>query len=90
MPAETKAPDVKKPPKSFEIVIDGESYEVSDKEMSAAQILALAGRASDEYYLVELRGKKERISYKDNPDELIKLRPGSKFITVSTGETPVS
>ena len=90
MPTETETPAAKKPPKYFEITIDGKPYEVSEKEMTAAQILELAGKSPTEYYLVEIRGKKERISYKDKPDELVKLHPGSKFITVSTGETPVS
>jgi len=90
MATETEAPDARKPPKSFEITIDGQPYEVSEKELTAAQILGLAGKPPTEYYLVEIRGKKERISYKDDPNVRVKLHPGSKFITVSTGETPVS
>ena len=90
MPTETETSAAKKPPKSFGITIDGKPYEVSEKEMTAAQILELATKSPTEYYLVEIRGKKERISYKDKPDEPVKLHPGSKFVTVSTGETPVS
>jgi len=90
MATETETPDAKKPSKMFEITIDGKPYEVSEKELTAAQILGLASKSASEYYLVELRGKKERISYKGKPDEEVKLHPGSKFITVSTGETPVS
>jgi hypothetical protein len=90
MATETETPAAKKPPKSFEITIDRKPYEVSEKELTAAQVLGLAGRSPAEYYLVEIRGKKERISYKDKPDAVVKLHAGSKFITVSTGETPVS
>jgi hypothetical protein len=90
MATETDAPNAKKPPKSFEITIDGPPYEVSEKELTAAQILGLAGKVPAEYYLVEIRGKKERTSYKDDPNSTVRLHPGSKFITVSTGETPVS
>jgi Multiubiquitin len=90
MATETEAPNAKKPPKSFKITIDGKPYQVAEKELTAAQILGLAGKTPAEYYLVEIRGKKERISYKDKPNELVKLHAGSKFITVSTGETPVS
>jgi hypothetical protein len=90
METQTEAPNAKKPPKSLEITIDGRPYEISEKELTAAQILGLAGKLPAEYYLVEIRGKKERISYKDDLNVLVKLHPGSKFIAVSTGETPVS
>lgn len=90
MATDTEKPDSKKPPKTFEITIDGKPFPVIEKESTAAQILALAGKTPAEYYLVEIRGKKERISYKGKPNELVKLHAGSKFITVSTGETPVS
>lgn len=73
-----------------EISIDGESFTASAKEMTARAILALASKDAAAYYLVEIKGKKERVSYKDRPDTVIKLHKGSKFITVSTGETPVS
>jgi hypothetical protein len=91
MATETEATDdARKTPKTFEITIDGKAYKVSEKELTATQILALAGKTSAEYYLVEIRGKKERVSYKDKPGAVVKLHPGSKFITVSTGDTPVS
>lgn len=90
MPTETETTAPKKPSKSFEITIDRKPYEVTEKELTATEILELAGKSPAEYYLVEIRGKKERVSYKDKPDAVVKLHPGSKFITVSTGETPVS
>ena len=86
----TDTTDARKTLKTFEITIDGKAYNVVEKELTATQILALAGRSSAEYYLVEIRGKKERISYKDRPNAEVKLHPGSKFVSVSTGETPVS
>jgi hypothetical protein len=90
MATETESTDARKTPKTFEITIDGKSYNVAEKTMTATQILALAGKTSVEYYLVEIRGRKERVSYKDQPNAEVKLHPGSKFISVSTGETPVS
>ncbi len=90
MSSETDTQDAKKPAKTIEITIDGKAYEVPKEEETAGQILGLAGRTPAEYYLVELKGKKERISYKDRPDAVVKLHAGTRFITVSTGETPVS
>jgi hypothetical protein len=74
----------------IDITIDGSPYTVTSREMTARELLALAGKDAEEFYLVEIKGKKERVSYKDNPDAEIKLHEQSKFITVSTGDTPVS
>ena len=90
MATETETPGAKRSSKSFEITIDGKPYDVSEKELTATQILGLTSKSPAEYYLVEIRGKKERRSYKDTPEAPVKLHPGSRFITVSTGETPVS
>lgn len=76
--------------KSFEIEIDNSPYEVTEREMTAEQILQLVGKSSATDYLVEIRGQRERESYEGRPNEIIKINPGSKFITVSTGPTPVS
>jgi hypothetical protein len=73
-----------------DITIDGSPYTVDEREMTVRELLALAGKDPVTFYLVQIVGKKERVSYKDKPDEEIKLHEKSKFITVSTGETPVS
>jgi hypothetical protein len=76
--------------KEIEFTIDGKPYETESKELTAQGILGLVDKEPSGYYLVEIRGKKERFSYKDSPETIVKLHQGSKFITVSTGETPVS
>lgn len=76
--------------KGFEIEIDGNNYEVTEHEMTAEQVLQLVGKSSTTDYLVEIRGQRERESYQGRPEAVIKINPSSKFITVSTGPTPVS
>lgn len=76
--------------KPFDIEIDGGDYEVTKRDMTPRQILQLVGKSVETDYLVEIRGQRERESYQGRPDEVIKVNPGSKFITVSTGPTPVS
>ena len=76
-------------PKTIEILIDGDPYEVAERELTVGGILALAGKDPASFYLVEIKGAREREPHKD-PAEQIKLHPHSKFVTVSCGETPVS
>ncbi len=76
-------------PKLIEITIDEQTYEVREKDLAVREILALAAKDANSYYLVEIKGKKERRKYTD-PDERVNLRKGSKFVTVFRGETPVS
>ena len=76
-------------PHTIEFQIDGETYTTRERDLSVGEILRLAGRDPASYYLVEIKGQREREPHKD-PAEKIKLHPHSKFITVSSGETPVS
>jgi len=76
--------------KAFGIEIDGQKFEITEREMTAGEILQVVGKSADTVYLVEIRGQRERESYQGRPDTVIKVSPGSKFITVSTGPTPVS
>jgi hypothetical protein len=75
--------------KSFEVTVDGETVTTDRHELTAGDVLALAGKDPAGYYLVELKGPRERKEYKD-PAESVHLHPGSTFVTVSTGPTPVS
>jgi hypothetical protein len=77
-------------PKTIEITIDEQRYEVREREMTVGEILALAGKTFETHYLVEIKGKKERERYDESPDQRVKLHRGSKFVTVFRGETPVS
>ena len=60
-----------------------------ERELTVGEILALAGKDPASFYLVEIKGPREREPHKD-PARAIKLHPHSKFVTVSCGETPVS
>lgn len=75
--------------KQFEISIDGESYEAPEKDMTANELLALAGLATNEHYLVEIKGKHQE-PYDGQGDKTIHLHEGSKFISVFTGATTVA
>lgn len=79
-----------KPDRAVEIFIDGDLVEAPDHSESERQLLALIGKKIEEAYLVLIKGKRERESYKDRPDEPIKLHKGMKFVTVCVGPTPVS
>lgn len=85
-----KQQDDKAKQRPVEIEVDGEELTAPDREQTPRQIVALAGKDPEAVYLVELKGKRKRISYKDNPDDPIKLKKGDRFITVSLGPTPVS
>ena len=76
--------------KAVEIMIDDEPFTAPAKEMPARAIIELAGVNPVNHYLKELKAKREQISYKDCPDEVIKLHKGSTFVTVPTGDTGVS
>lgn len=81
-----------KGPESWNYWVDEEAETSSEPELSANQILTNAGLipASD-YYLVEFDHAGNETPHKDNPDAPIKLKcPGSKFVSVFRGETPVS
>lgn len=75
--------------KNFTILIDGESFEIPKKRMTANEILALGEISPNEHYLVEIKGKYQD-SFEDKGDEEIHLHEGAKFISVFVGPTPVS
>lgn len=75
--------------KQFEILIDGETFEAPENKMSANDILVLGGLSAAEYYLVELKGKKQD-SFQDKGDTIINLHQGSEFVSVFIGATPVA
>lgn len=79
-----------RPDRGIEIVIDGNAVKAPDNSETERQLLALIGKKIEDAYLVLIKGKRERESYKDRPDEQIKLHRGMKFVTVSVGPTPVS
>jgi len=69
--------------------LDDEQQSTNEKDLTAAQILEAAGLDPANYYLEEIRGSK-KISYKDNPSEMIKLHQNMKFFSVPIESTTVS
>ncbi len=78
-----------KPGHSVEISIDSEDYTAPEKEMTADDILRLAGIDPSENYLVEKHGR-EQVSYKDKGSTIVKLHEKETFISVPTGDVTVS
>jgi len=75
--------------KLIDFTVDGKSLSTSQKELTVGEILDLAGKDHSTHYLVEKKGKRERVEY-HNIDEPVKIHKGSEFVTAFTGETPVS
>jgi hypothetical protein len=69
--------------------VDGEQLDTSERQLTPRQILKLAKIDPATHYLVQIQGR-HQIPYNDKPDEPIQMHDGLKFITVSTGPTPVS
>jgi hypothetical protein len=78
-----------KHPHATEFEVDGEPIETTEKTLTANQIMGLAGVDPTSHYLVELHGR-EQDSYQGRAEEPIHIHEKEKFITVSTGPTPVS
>lgn len=75
----------------IDYTVNDEPQSTTADELTPTQILSKAGIDPNTNYLVEIRGNgKEKVSFKDNPDELIKMREHLRFISVSTGPKPVS
>lgn len=74
---------------TVEISIDGETYAAPAKELTADDILRLAGIDPAENYLVAKHGR-EQVSYQGKGSELIKLHEHETFISVPTGDVTVS
>ncbi|MDX6438993.1 MAG: hypothetical protein QOF45_1576 [Gaiellaceae bacterium] len=75
--------------KGIEISIDGEPYTATEKEMTADQILGLAGLDPAQNYLVKKEGRSQT-SFKDKGSTLVKLHKHDEFISVPIGDTTVS
>jgi len=75
--------------KTIEFTVDGEPFTTTDHDMTAEAILALVRKSFPDHYLVEIKGQRERKEYMD-PADVVHVHPGSKFVSVSTGPTPVS
>ncbi len=74
---------------TFDYTVDGESQQTSAHKLTATQILQNAGIDVTSHYLVQIEGN-NRISYQSDPNKEIHMHEHMKFISVSTGPTPVS
>jgi hypothetical protein len=71
-----------------EFFVDGEAQFTSEHTLTVAQILNLVGLDPATHFLVELQGN-HQAEHRDAGEE-IHIHEKQKFITVFTGETPVS
>jgi hypothetical protein len=86
---QTNTSDEKRP-HPVEIVIDNAEIVAPAKVENERELLSLVGKTLTEAYLVLVKGKRDRESFKDRPDEPITLHKGMRFVTVPIGPTPVS
>jgi hypothetical protein len=89
-PADPETEQDKKHEHPVTIVIDTEDVIAPSHTQTPRELLALVGETVETDYLVELKGKRDRVSYQEHPDEPIHLHKDMRFITVSLGPTPVS
>jgi hypothetical protein len=75
-------------PRPVHFTEDGLPLEIETDALPMSEVLALIGKSSDEWYLVEKRGR-EREDFRD-PAQIVEIREGAKFVAVFTGPTPVS
>lgn len=71
-----------------EFFVDGEPQLTTEHTLTVGQILKLVGLDPATHFLVEVQGN-HQVEHR-NPSEEIQIHEKEKFITVFTGETPVS
>lgn len=74
---------------TFQFTVDDESFSTHEHTLTPIQILEIAGLDPATHYLVQIHGN-HQVSYKDKPNEPIHMHQHAKFVSVFTGETPVS
>ena len=74
---------------TFDYTVDDEPQSTTSHILTPTQILANAGIDAKTHYLVQIEGN-HRTSYQNNPDVEIHMHEHMKFISISTGSTPVS
>lgn len=74
---------------TFTITVDGEPLDVTEHELTPAEIMRRVGLDPDTHYLVERRGK-EQISLQGKSDDPIRVHEHLTLVSVFTGPTPVS
>lgn len=69
--------------------VDDEDLETTERQLTVATIIEMAGEAPDTHYLQLVHGGKPGTEFKDL-SELVELHEGIEFVTVYTGPTHVS
>lgn len=69
--------------------VDAEDQTTTKKILTPVEILTKAGIDAATHYLVQVKGHHQE-SYKDTPDLQVHVHAHMKFISISTGPTPVS
>jgi hypothetical protein len=78
-----------KKPKQISIEIDGEDFEVEDREMTVAELLSLVDLNPEDSYLIELHGEGKQDKH-ENGDEEIKLHNRQRFVSGDRAPAPVA
>lgn len=73
----------------IDYTVNDEDQHTREQELAPKTIMGNAGFDPASHYLVLLRGH-DRISYKEHPDDPIKLHEHMKFLAISCAPTPVS
>ena len=74
---------------TFEYTVNNEPQTTTGHALTPAQIMITAGIDPATNYLIGIVGATQK-SYKDKPEEQIRMHENMKFITNFTGEVPVS
>jgi len=74
---------------AIKFTVDDEQYTTDDRTLTPTQILHIAGIDPATHYLVEIKNKRQ-VSYRDQPNEEIRINKDDKFVSVFMGPTPVS
>jgi hypothetical protein len=88
MAQEAEAKEQDRARKRYRITIDGEEHIVTEDELTVRQLLELAEVDPQNHVLVQIIGRKQ-IRHEDL-DEVIKMKSGLRFVTVSKEPTPVA
>lgn len=74
---------------TFNYTVDDEPQATTAHLLTPVQILQAASIDPSSHYLVQLVGQNQ-VSYQGKPDEEVHMHEHMKFISISTGPTPVS
>lgn len=69
--------------------IDGVSYSSDERQMTAAELLALAGVDAAEHDLARVVGRGQ-VEQRFGDSDVVQLTPGAVFVSIFTGPTPVA